>query len=162
MKLTYWVQRGRSRPNCCRIASRSAALAPGSARSTAGSPVTRIERKIVSDRRKSVTSANPSRLTMNFFIASCSSRPDLQWVVSSPSAADPTASGRGTSAEKRRDYARFYCSVNVLARQRLGASTRLDPGAHLREYPVGWRLVRTRSEERRVGKECRSRWWPYH
>jgi 1-acyl-sn-glycerol-3-phosphate acyltransferase len=26
--------------------------------------------------------------------------------------------------EKRRDYARFYCSVNVLARQRLGASTR--------------------------------------
>ena len=20
----------------------------------------------------------------------------------------------------------------------------------------------TRSEERRVGKECRSRWWPYH
>src|ERR1017187_11005394 len=24
------------------------------------------------------------------------------------------------------------------------------------------RLVRTRSEERRVGKECRSRWSPYH
>src|SRR5215813_10101568 len=24
------------------------------------------------------------------------------------------------------------------------------------------RLVRTRSEERRVGKECRSRWAPYH
>src|SRR5439155_11581791 len=27
----------------------------------------------------------------------------------------------------------------------------------------GWRgSVRRRSEERRVGKECRSRWWPYH
>ena len=22
--------------------------------------------------------------------------------------------------------------------------------------------LRERSEERRVGKECRSRWWPYH
>ena len=27
--------------------------------------------------------------------------------------------------------------------------------------PEGWRLP-TRSEERRVGKECRSRWSPYH
>src|SRR3712207_7570591 len=25
-----------------------------------------------------------------------------------------------------------------------------------------WRLVHARSEERRVGKECRSRWSPYH
>ena len=24
------------------------------------------------------------------------------------------------------------------------------------------KLVKTRSEERRVGKECRSRWSPYH
>src|SRR3712207_7359193 len=23
-------------------------------------------------------------------------------------------------------------------------------------------ILRDRSEERRVGKECRSRWWPYH
>ena len=27
--------------------------------------------------------------------------------------------------------------------------------------PMKWHLV-TRSEERRVGKECRSRWSPYH
>src|SRR5204862_4774520 len=30
---------------------------------------------------------------------------------------------------------------------------------------VKWRTADThpvRSEERRVGKECRSRWWPYH
>ena len=26
----------------------------------------------------------------------------------------------------------------------------------------GWRWARSRSEERRVGKECRSRWSPYH
>ena len=25
-----------------------------------------------------------------------------------------------------------------------------------------WKLLTTRSEERRVGKECRSRWSPYH
>src|SRR5436305_1620619 len=25
-----------------------------------------------------------------------------------------------------------------------------------------WREIKVRSEERRVGKECRSRWWPYH
>ena len=36
----------------------------------------------------------------------------------------------------------------------------------LAEYPVMEKqpveLVLTRSEERRVGKECRSRWSPYH
>ena|SRR2546426_305027 len=32
------------------------------------------------------------------------------------------------------------------------------PGAFLAAYAVVW----TRSEERRVGKECRSRWSPYH
>ena len=30
------------------------------------------------------------------------------------------------------------------------------------ECVVGAGLVLTRSEERRVGKECRSRWSPYH
>ena len=29
-------------------------------------------------------------------------------------------------------------------------------------YPIACELVRKRSEERRVGKECRSRWSPYH
>src|SRR5438270_9453469 len=28
--------------------------------------------------------------------------------------------------------------------------------------PLGIWPFCTRSEERRVGKECRSRWWPYH
>ena len=27
---------------------------------------------------------------------------------------------------------------------------------------ISWELIGWRSEERRVGKECRSRWSPYH
>ena len=30
------------------------------------------------------------------------------------------------------------------------------------EDAYGYQLVQKRSEERRVGKECRSRWSPYH
>src|SRR5437879_12415536 len=30
------------------------------------------------------------------------------------------------------------------------------------EHPLEKRLGDLRSEERRVGKECRSRWWAYH
>ena len=29
-------------------------------------------------------------------------------------------------------------------------------------YPDQWNTKKQRSEERRVGKECRSRWSPYH
>ena len=36
---------------------------------------------------------------------------------------------------------------------------RLQPGESLWDPEVN---VRVRSEERRVGKECRSRWSPYH
>src|SRR5438309_9810863 len=32
----------------------------------------------------------------------------------------------------------------------------------LRAVAVGDRVVEERSEERRVGKECRCRWWPGH
>ena len=36
-------------------------------------------------------------------------------------------------------------------------------GVHVdRELPVVWAVFHRRSEERRVGKECRSRWSPYH
>src|SRR3712207_5010378 len=37
-----------------------------------------------------------------------------------------------------------------------------DPNAMLRFNYVGFKPVVLRSEERRVGKECRSRWSPYH
>src|SRR5690606_39715754 len=40
------------------------------------------------------------------------------------------------------------------------------PAGNLRESVKGAKraeiIVVTRSEERRVGKECRSRWWTYH
>src|SRR2546425_9565152 len=35
-------------------------------------------------------------------------------------------------------------------------------GTHARVPPLGVAQVPLRSEERRVGKECRSRWSPYH
>ena len=31
-----------------------------------------------------------------------------------------------------------------------------------RNWLIGYRIASERSEERRVGKECRSRWSPYH
>src|SRR6266481_3799982 len=40
----------------------------------------------------------------------------------------------------------------------IGASAEVD-GESVR---IQVRVVRSRSEERRVGKECRSRWSPYH
>src|SRR2546422_10615222 len=44
------------------------------------------------------------------------------------------------------------------------ADTRAAPrDCVARDSPETWDLVlRSRSEERRVGKECRSRWSPYH
>src|SRR2546430_8012186 len=44
-----------------------------------------------------------------------------------------------------------------------GPAVRLDPPAAGRgRLNRGWLTPHGRSEERRVGKECRSRWSPYH
>src|SRR6266498_416147 len=48
-------------------------------------------------------------------------------------------------------------SVSLDVREKLASYRR----AGVREYIV-WRTEDDRSEERRVGKECRSRWAPYH
>src|SRR5215471_12311039 len=53
----------------------------------------------------------------------------------------------------------------VLDGEHLGerADTRRgDPGQQAHQHVRGGQRVRERSEERRVGKECRSRWSPYH
>ena len=45
------------------------------------------------------------------------------------------------------------------------AAAALEPGIAARvaaQLERGGRVLFTRSEERRVGKECRSRWSPYH
>src|SRR2546426_7480739 len=49
-------------------------------------------------------------------------------------------------------------------RREEGARERHGQDEQFRECFVGRRVVgdRSRSEERRVGKECRSRWSPYH
>ena len=68
---------------------------------------------------------------------------------------------------ERRDFERHLgdceaCSVEVHelseTATRLGLAVSAAPSRELRE-----RVLREiRSEERRVGKECRSRWSPYH
>src|SRR5689334_24865381 len=62
----------------------------------------------------------------------------------------------------RRRHTRWNCdwSSDVCSSD-LGASAGCD-GAAAWFKPAPRRPVRRRSEERRVGKECRSRWWPDH
>src|SRR3712207_9538492 len=50
----------------------------------------------------------------------------------------------------------FYATCAVFVFVILGLILRLVAGLNV------FRLLRYRSEERRVGKECRSRWSPYH
>src|SRR5207245_7429462 len=62
-----------------------------------------------------------------------------------------------------RDWSSDVCSSDLqdgLSRSadRRLASARERRGSASAEPPS----ARSRSEERRVGKECRSRWWPYH
>src|SRR5882762_9453599 len=74
-------------------------------------------------------------------------------------------------------YHAFFAAVTALATNPLLDAVRLRPGTRLLDIatgpgalaaeagnrgarPVGIDL--SRSEERRVGKECRSRWWPDH
>src|SRR2546422_11232419 len=58
-----------------------------------------------------------------------------------------------------RDPAHARHEVGVLTVQPMKAVK--QPGAHPVQMPAHI-LVGERSEERRVGKECRSRWSPYH
>src|SRR6266581_6703216 len=57
------------------------------------------------------------------------------------------------------DWSSDVCSSDLVRpRRRAVWPARPGPG-RATATPGG---ARTRSEERRVGKECRSRWWPYH
>ena len=53
----------------------------------------------------------------------------------------------------------LYTAVYISRRIRGIRGGSVDQGARL---GAAWCGARSRSEERRVGKECRSRWSPYH
>ena len=60
-----------------------------------------------------------------------------------------------TNEEFRPKIVAFCCNWCSYAGADLAGSSRLS-------YPADVKIIRVRSEERRVGKECRSRWSPYH
>src|SRR5207249_9744690 len=68
-------------------------------------------------------------------------------------------SSRRRHTRSKRDWSSDVCSSDLFGRRALVG--RGDPRmAHVRPQELDQPLVR--SEERRVGKECRSRWSPYH
>src|ERR1035441_5782706 len=75
----------------------------------------------------------------------------------------PTGSKRAlSSAERWATDRRGGGAVTSWPRQ-VGCRPWFDGGwLHVDDSPAGWDSDEIRSEERRVGKECRSRWSPYH
>ena len=70
----------------------------------------------------------------------------------------PTSSSRSIERTKG-DASRFSALAKALCARREPKRAKVSD-ACLQGTPVASQL--TRSEERRVGKECRSRWSPYH
>ena len=83
--------------------------------------------------------------------------------------------GLGRSHMPRSDWARepqllslrvwSLCSATTMAAIVRGPRTAMKSGPHLPQLEKALaqkRRPNARSEERRVGKECRSRWSPYH
>ena len=58
--------------------------------------------------------------------------------------------------------------INLLDRRKSNCTFHYEELPHLQPIPIKtkgkgfWKGIVMRSEERRVGKECRSRWSPYH
>src|SRR5580692_1985216 len=73
---------------------------------------------------------------------------------------DMVGTGAGGVALEPRLVCGDEVSVLLLPRSGVGARARARSAA--RRYARGCPRVGARSEERRVGKECRSRWSPYH
>src|SRR5215510_11991977 len=61
-----------------------------------------------------------------------------------------------------RDWSSDVCSSDLAMARRLRLYVGLTVLAALAVLAFGWPAAFARSEERRVGKECRSRWSPYH
>ena len=56
----------------------------------------------------------------------------------------------------------FMCTLNCMAQNVIKGSVNDGSGEPLPGVSVAVKGTTSRSEERRVGKECRSRWSPYH
>src|SRR5437868_11306697 len=74
-------------------------------------------------------------------------------------------SSRRRHTRSKRDWSSDVCSSDLLRRCdaacRAAASDRRNQSCQNRSFPPWRRPGARRSEERRVGKECRSRWAPY-
>ena len=60
------------------------------------------------------------------------------------------------------DWNQFRPQFETEATRVVGAPVRVGGELDARLLPTPSLRLRSRSEERRVGKECRSRWSPYH
>ena len=71
-------------------------------------------------------------------------------------------------AQTQRSYENFVIGSEKMPREIIYAFAILKKSAAKANCLLGklseekYKLITTRSEERRVGKECRSRWSPYH
>src|SRR2546422_7053968 len=66
------------------------------------------------------------------------------------------------SAQARTGIARLWFQSRLLTRKKLGSIPKCNRMTHRPHSVKVEAQVVNRSEERRVGKECRSRWSPYH
>src|SRR2546429_4540497 len=74
----------------------------------------------------------------------------------------PQATAKGTTASVQ-DYLAAIYDLQSSGKPVIGARLANAMGISAPAVTAAiHRLVRSRSEERRVGKECRSRWSPYH
>src|SRR2546428_8459199 len=74
----------------------------------------------------------------------------------------PRAHGPRFRGTRLRVFGGKENSLPAILALRWGSSSSSDSGWTTRRGSRSADLTRLRSEERRVGKECRSRWSPYH
>src|SRR5437868_14103955 len=70
-------------------------------------------------------------------------------------------SSRRRHTRSKRDWSSDVCSSDLETWDWLTANASQAEGARVIDFGIA-HMRRLRSEERRVGKECRSRWWSYH
>ena len=69
---------------------------------------------------------------------------------------------KGFSKYQQKAIKNFYDNKDLRLVQKLGELvSNLYLETNDKKKETGWKKIK-RSEERRVGKECRSRWSPYH